>query len=227
MAEQAIHTFIGGIIAIYRPRKQTYNFLRWQGIDRFWTAYDIPHPPEQLTLHRTVAHTGLWAVNIKVNNTHVHVKSDRSFLLLRRPGEPVRNIPILTTQHTSRIPAYCKKTEYTYGPNPITELDVPLWSLAPVQPVAPVAPVQPVEHIRTVLEPIPKRIAWLIADNACKENEMCSITMEHITPLTAAVTTCFHCFEAEAVGIWLSTKSTCPTCRKPCLTTKAFEAENL
>jgi len=102
----------------------------------------------------------------------------------------------------------------------MTEMDIPLWSLAPIGPVQPVAPV--VAPIRTALEPIPKRIAWLIADNACKENEMCSITMEHITPLTAAVTTCFHCFDSEAVGVWLSTHSTCPTCRKPCLTTKAF-----
>ena len=223
MTEQAIHTFIGGLIAIYRPRKQTYNFLRWHGPGRFWTAYDIPHPAEQLTLHRTTVHTGLWAVNIKVSNTHIHVKSDRSFLELTRPGEAVRHIPILTTTNTSRIPEYCKKTEYTYAPNAITDMNIPLWTLTPpvTTPVAPAVPVIP--PIRITLEPIPKRIAWLIADNACKENEMCSITMEHITPLTAAVTTCFHCFEAEAVETWLSTKTTCPTCRKPCLTTKAYE----
>lgn len=84
---------------------------------------------------------------------------------------------------------------------------------------------------KVVLEPIPRRIAWLVAEDAQKQNEHCGITFEDISPLTAAVTTCFHCFDANALALWFSSQrddtnapgqTTCPLCRKICLTTKAY-----
>ena len=82
---------------------------------------------------------------------------------------------------------------------------------------------------KVVLEPIPRRIAWLIAEAAQKEGEQCGITFDEISPLTAAVTTCFHCFDANAIEIWFRQATAngqdhlCPMCRKRCLTTKAYE----
>jgi hypothetical protein len=99
------------------------------------------------------------------------------------------------------------------------ESNTRLWEEpAPPQPVAPV--------IRTItLTPIPRRIAWLVAEDAQKQGDTCPITLEPISPLTAAVTTCFHCFDAEHLNAWLTTraKSECPLCKKEFLATKAFD----
>lgn len=74
------------------------------------------------------------------------------------------------------------------------------------------------------IKPLPKRVAWIIAEDAGKNGDKCAITMEPITPITAAVTTCFHCFDHESIETWMQNHTTCPQCRERCAITKAFEA---
>jgi len=102
--------------------------------------------------------------------------------------------------------------------------DVELWTVPPPPPVV-AAPVPPATAppIRLALKPLPKRIAWLIAEDAGKNGDTCAITMESISPITAAVTTCFHCFDHEAIQTWMGNHNTCPQCRERCMVTKAFE----
>ena len=73
-------------------------------------------------------------------------------------------------------------------------------------------------------EKIPQRIAWIVAEDACKRGEDCSITLDAITPITAAVTSCFHVFDANAIAKWLETTpgSQCPMCKKPAVATVCF-----
>jgi hypothetical protein len=97
------------------------------------------------------------------------------------------------------------------------DLAVSLWDLAP-----PAAPVPPPMVLGTVIEAIPKRIAWLVAEEAAKHEEKCPITMEPISPLTASVTRCVHTFDAEAIASWLANHTTCPQCRKTCVATVAY-----
>jgi hypothetical protein len=94
---------------------------------------------------------------------------------------------------------------------PPLELQAP--ALPTVQAVAPLVP----------LKPIPKRIAWLIAEEA--KAETCPILAEPISPITAAVTTCFHVFDHDAINEWFvrnPVNTRCPVCRDICLFTKAF-----
>jgi len=106
--------------------------------------------------------------------------------------------------------------------------DEPLWvvgvpPLALPQVALPQVPALPVRFVP--LKPIPKRIAWLLAEEASKANEQCPILAEAISPITAAVTTCFHVFEHDAINEWFTrnpVNTKCPVCRDLCLFTKAF-----
>jgi hypothetical protein len=73
-------------------------------------------------------------------------------------------------------------------------------------------------------EEIPQRIAWIVAEDACKRGEDCSITLDAITPITAAVTSCFHVFDADAIAKWLESTpgSLCPMCKKAAVATVCF-----
>jgi hypothetical protein len=97
------------------------------------------------------------------------------------------------------------------------DLAVSLWDLLPAAPVP-----QPTVILATTLEAIPKRIAWLIAEDAAKNDEKCPITMELISPITASVTNCYHTFDTQAIMSWLINNTTCPQCRKKCVATAAY-----
>jgi hypothetical protein len=62
--------------------------------------------------------------------------------------------------------------------------------------------------------PLPKHVAVLVIDKAVSEGAQCPITMETLTKETAAVTSCGHVFQAEALRTWLSARGTCPECRQ-------------
>ena len=122
---------------------------------------------------------------------------------------------------------------------PAVETDTRLWRLAPAptaeqiaaQAAATAAAVQAAfasaqAQAQTTLKPIPRRIAWLVAEDACKNKESCPITTNELSPITAAVTSCFHVFESESLGEWFArhpARTKCPVCREVCLMTKAFE----
>ena len=61
---------------------------------------------------------------------------------------------------------------------------------------------------------LPKFVADALIVAAVAAEATCPITMEPITAATAAVTSCFHVFEANASAIWLTTNHTCPTCKQ-------------
>jgi hypothetical protein len=60
---------------------------------------------------------------------------------------------------------------------------------------------------------LPKFVADALIRDAVAATATCPITMEPITAATAAVTSCFHVFDANAIAIWLVDNHTCPTCK--------------
>ena len=48
------------------------------------------------------------------------------------------------------------------------------------------------------------------------ERKICPITMEPIRKRTAAITSCGHIFQKEAIQEWLNSHDTCPECRQRC-----------
>jgi hypothetical protein len=62
--------------------------------------------------------------------------------------------------------------------------------------------------------PAPKFVADALIAASVAAEATCPITMEPITAATAAVTSCFHVFEANAIAIWLTDHQTCPTCKQ-------------
>lgn len=82
----------------------------------------------------------------------------------------------------------------------------------------PPAPVQQPQPPQPQLTPIPKYVADLIIADAVAKATTCPITMEPIKADAAAVTTCFHVFDATAIASWFAAgNSTCAVCRKPAI----------
>jgi len=104
-----------------------------------------------------------------------------------------------------------------------------LWDTFPDDVQPPVATIQPNLVMLYRLNPLPQRIARMVAENASRGGEVCSITMDKIVPETAAVTTCFHVFNVDAIKVWLDAQPTervgCPVCRKKCLIQMAHGPE--
>jgi hypothetical protein len=63
--------------------------------------------------------------------------------------------------------------------------------------------------------PLPKFVADALITAAVASAATCPITMEPIKNQTAAVTSCFHVFDAMAIASWFVNNTTCPTCKQP------------
>jgi len=85
----------------------------------------------------------------------------------------------------------------------------------PVQP-PPTQALAPSGPRRQAPTPIPKFVADLIIADAIAKSSVCPITMEPVTAATAAATSCFHVFDANAIAIWLTNDNKCPTCKTRC-----------
>jgi hypothetical protein len=72
-------------------------------------------------------------------------------------------------------------------------------------------------------QPLPKHVAALVIDKAISEGALCPITMETLTTEAAAVTSCGHVFQAEALRTWLTARGTCPECRQVAVATEPKE----
>ena len=92
--------------------------------------------------------------------------------------------------------------------NPISEVQ-----FRPPPPPPPSPPPAPI-HQQTSLPP---HIAKLVLETAEANHSLCPITMEPITAKTSSVTSCGHAFDKSAITSWLSTNTTCPECRQPCV----------
>lgn len=225
----AIHNFTTNLIAFHRPIKRTYFFLTWNNDQRKWHPYlaDLPN----LVMRRSsFQFSGKVNINVATRRTGtatlIEVKSDGYFLMSN-------NIKITLVKQTGNVlpPPFVKK-EYTLAnPNEYAlPVDERLWNVVPA-PAAALAQQQQQQAnlvattVTQILKPIPQRIAWLIADDACKNKEVCPISTNEISPITAAVTTCFHVFESEHLSEWFArhpVRTKCPVCRQVCQMTKAY-----
>ena len=213
MAEQEMQHFTGYLLAFWRPQKHIYHALSWHPTQLKWVpCNDAAAFAGGISSHKTTAHgSGSFTINL-VNGTTMQIKCDGTFLRT----DQNTNIPLVKRVSGATIPNGWKNTEFgavlIQRPNVGNYAFHRLWAGTAPAP----APV-------SKIDPLPKRIAWLIADDACKNGDTCAITMDDISPLTAAVTTCFHCFEKNGIVAWLTTHDECPTCRKKCLATVAYD----
>jgi hypothetical protein len=220
--EQSIQTFRERYIAVYRPNKKTYSILEFINNGSFWRRLLLPELQGPITLRTSAIPHAPVQINTTYGNTdpEQRVKCVASGQYLRWGDYDVaivqkkrESIPFRDT-----VFAYEFTCTTTAPETPGTR---PLWTL--YAPVA--APVNTVyAHVSTIkIEPLPKRIAWIIAEDASKKEETCSITLEPISPITASVTTCYHVFDTDALATWLLTKNTCPLCKQKTVATVAFD----
>lgn len=232
----------GRYLAVHRPQKGTYFVMRLSQTTRRWTNCSAMHAGVTFELHTSpLAEQNGQSTNISLNpaNTQL-IGLVSSGQYLKSVGQP----------NTLRIPVFKKvrgllsninsQGEDVTAPSVAVSENytTPLFTFRNDPPAAPPAPVnlninirnqinnnghQPVQYAPP--KPIPRRIAWLIAEDACRNNEECSITMEAITPITAKVTSCFHVFDGAAIDTWLQTHNTCPVCKQACVTTAAWVDE--
>jgi hypothetical protein len=234
----AIHNFTTNLIAFHRPIKRSYFILTWNGDQRKWHPYrdDLPN---LLMRRSSINRSGKVNINVATSRTAtptlIEVNSEGYFLMSN-------NIKITLVRQTGNaLPPPFVKKEYTLA-NPgeiAVSVQERLWNLAPPGPPPGPPPGQQANLVATtatanatythvihqVLKPIPRRIAWLVAEDACKNNEACPISTNEISPITAAVTTCFHVFESEHLSEWFArhpVRTKCPVCREVCQMTKAY-----
>jgi hypothetical protein len=238
MTEQ-IQTFHSSFLSFFRPQKREYCLLTWNRAANAWIKADLEEVDSPLTLHRSTAQRdGAGYINVR-NRRAIRIDfTNQGFFLktMNTQTQIVTYIPVmtLTPQMYQMIPASMKQTSYLVN-QPIQgyEEHQLLWDVAPPVLVPTLVPPQANQghqnhQTQTVrVEAIPRRIAWLIAAEAEKEEQSCPITMDTISPLTAAVTTCFHCFDAESLASWSATQgggtTECPLCKSKCLFTKAYD----
>jgi len=224
MAQRSIQTFNSSYIAIYRPNKRTYSILKFNHNHRAWHSNNILIHQDTLSLNQIQTDI----VNVKIayrNDKFVDCTANGKYLVWIN-GQDTYTIAILRKHPQSRDfpPSYFTYEFPCTNESILPPVDI-LWILAPV--VAPVIPVVPplrmaiIHRVRTPKE-IPQRIAWIIAEDACKKEDTCPITLEPISPLTAAVTSCYHIFDANAIASWFERHSECPVCKTKCVTTICF-----
>lgn len=213
---ETIHNFTTNLVAFWRPQKHAYHALSWNSQAGYWRPW---HGTIQggLSKHKSIVHIRPGSVQIKLqNDTMMTVQAEGEFLMLG-----ATRITLLKRTSGATIPNAWKNHELgALTERAGVDLAISLWDL--VAPVAPAAPAAPPIILGTVIDPIPKRIAWMVAEDAARQEEKCPITMEPISPITASVTSCFHTFETEAIAAWLTNHSTCPQCRKRCVATVAY-----
>jgi hypothetical protein len=67
---------------------------------------------------------------------------------------------------------------------------------------------------------IPVRVAVALVEQAIRRGEGCPITTDPLEISTAAVTSCYHCFQHDALQRWLHDHTTCPVCKSACVATR-------
>lgn len=226
---QDIQTFTNRYLAIYRPNKKTYSVIEWNQQRSYWrrALLDPDHTPAiNIRSHNTPP--ALVNINISPNvnhRKHVRCKALDKFLFYNNIRVPViQKVP--GSEHEFVHSTFAGEfTCTTVSTEPV--FTQPMWTLYPPAPAPALAPPVPPSSANQVFanlpEPIPRRIAWLVAEDASKNGETCSITLDDISPITASVTTCFHVFNSDAIAKWLITNPRCPMCKKRCQATVAFE----
>jgi hypothetical protein len=221
---QDIQTFTNRFLAIYRPNKKTYSVIEWNQTRGYWrrALLDPDHTPAiNIRSHNTPP--ALVNINISPqmnNRKFVRCKALDKYLFYNNIHVPIiQKTP--NSEHDFVHSTFAGEFTCTSVSNEPVFTQA-MWALYAVAPHVP-APPGPINHVFTNLpEPIPRRIAWLIAEDASKNGDSCSITLDMISPITASVTTCFHVFNSDAIATWLTTNPLCPMCKKRCQATVAF-----
>ena len=191
--------------------------LEWNPQNRKWVSYF--EPLENLHLCRSrVTIDGIVRINIAsaVNKHARNIQVISKGYYLESGNTQITLVEKVGLQ----LPAKFMKTEYTKTDDLLTLTDMLLWTVAPPPPPPPEDPEPQLQ------KPLPKRIAWLIAEDSSKAQDTCPISTEVISPVTAAVTTCYHVFDHASIVQWFTmnpVNTKCPVCREVCLMTKAFE----
>lgn len=223
---QDIQTFANRYLAIYRPNKKTYSVIEWNQQRRYWrrALLDPDHTPAiNIRSHNTPS--ALVNINISPQlnrQKYVRCKALDKFLFYNNIRVAIiQKVP--GSEHEFVHSTFAGEfTCTTVSAEPV--FIQPMWTLYPPAPILAPAPTPVPTPAHTNLpEAIPRRIAWLVAEDASKQGESCSITLDEISPITASVTTCFHVFNSDAIAKWLTTNPLCPMCKKRCQATVAFE----
>jgi len=216
-----IRLFRRGQIAIFRPNKKTYSLLAWNIVHAYWSRDMVdPEYAAAATIRTHTLPPAPVLINTIPNNStiNLNVKCKATGKYLFYNGV---EIPILIKERGSprgfsdSIYSFEFTCTATSQEEPDTE---PLWTLYMAEPRVVYTVLTPDPHI----EPVPQRIAWLIAEDASKRGETCSITLDEVSPITASVTTCFHVFDASAIATWFQTNDTCPMCKRKAIATPAY-----
>lgn len=225
MLPRNVMNFIGHKIAVYRPIKKTYHLLSYNDQKHEWESFD--GTGAVTSLNRIPNREAVGAKICFKRNSFVDCFTNGEYLIWNK-NNITHNMPILKKFGRSRnFPPSYFAHEFTCTVNsnnpPLAE---PLWVLRPQQvlqqPQAEQPQPQAVQPRRQPIiitrDPnphiIPRRIAWIIAEDSSKKDDTCPITLEPISPITAAVTSCYHVFDASAIASWTETNSKCPVCNK-------------
>lgn len=221
MADSTIHTFREPFVAIYRPNKKTYSILQWVDHGRYWKRYLVdPLLVPTVTLRTQSIPLAYCEINTYAGNTNqaIHVRCVASGQYLRYGAH---DVAIIQKKPTS--PATFG-TSLFVGEFPCTTVSqetpgtLQLWNIRSQDPVY--------THVSSITrrpQPLPTRIAWIIAEDASKKGETCPIILDAISPITASVTTCYHVFDSTALTKWFENNNRCPMCKQITVATVAYD----
>lgn len=202
MENAYINLFCSDLIAVYRPNKSTYSILTYR-VNK-WKRFNINNGlVPSIVKYRQQIPPAPVKISVDSSGLFVHCTGTGEYLIYDNTVVPIiKKMP----QSVKKFPQSYYSGEITVNTNGERENDVPLWTLFPVEPL--VLPPPSIE-----IPKLPKHIAWIIAEDACKNKQDCSITLNPISPTTASVTNCFHVFETEAIQMALIVNARCPVCR--------------
>jgi len=220
MTDRIIQRFTEAYLAIYRPVKKTYSIIGWVREGAYWKRAIPPTHGVQaaISLRYQTIPPATAKINVIKHNTrdilNIECMASGQYLIYGSYRIPI--IVKKTTSPTS-FPLSIFNKEFPCDAESLETSEVaPLWELTAQTPV----------QIKKK-QGIPQRIAWIIAENASQKGDTCPITLDTITPMTAAVTSCFHVFQKDALNTWFLTDSKCPLCKEPTVATEAFTEEIL
>jgi len=121
--------------------------------------------------------------------------------------------PFLTLEQLVTMDRLLRPRLHVDMPMTLERYDPPLMELALAASLASAPPPRPRGPSPSAFPP---HLVDSVLTTAEKERKLCPITMEPIRKETAAITSCGHIFQKEAIHEWLQGNDTCPECRQRC-----------
>jgi hypothetical protein len=222
----SIQTFTSNLIAIYRPKKHTHSLLEYNEDTHKWRRFLLdPDITPTIRRYRQIIRSAPVKIKIDATNEFVQCVGDGTYL---KYGQKIVPVIRKLTSSIKKFPMgfYAGEIRVEGDVQHDDQVTPPLWTLYTTPTTAPqVAPTPPTTAPPSIYRknPMPQRIAWLIAEDAAKKDMDCPITLNPISPITASVTSCFHVFDTDAIEHALRLNAMCPMCRtKNATYTKCF-----